>query len=40
MLAYDVLACLLETLIRGVKLTPTALTRCLLAPSDDAMMPA
>lgn len=39
MLSYDVLACLLETLTLGVKLTPTASTRCLLAPSCGAMMP-
>lgn len=39
MLAHDVLACLLETLTLGVKLTPMALTRCLLAPSCEAMMP-
>lgn len=36
---YDVLTCILETLILGVKLTPTALTRCLLAPSCEATVP-
>lgn len=39
MLSYDVLACYLETLTLGVKLTPTASTRCLLAPSCGATMP-